>query len=315
MKARRIFAMLAIGAPAVFFPVVAARAQAAPAEQGDAAYGAYQRGHFLTAFAEATKRAQSDPKAMTLLGELYANGLGVGRDDGTAARWYQLAATRGDRDAVFALAMFKFQGRAGPRDRDQAAKLLAQAANLGHPAAAYDLALLYLQGEQFPQDFKRAAELFGIGSRAGNAVAQYALATLYKEGRGVPKDEREAMRLMQLSAVGGNNDAMVEFGIAQFNGAGTARDEAAAAKLLLNAARGGSPIAQNRMARILSAGRGLPVNPSEAIKWHLVAKANGVGDPELDIFANKQKPEDRAAGEKAAQLWLSTTRLTPITPP
>ena len=45
----------------------------------DPAFGAFQRGYYLTAFNEATKRidASGDPKAMTLLGELYANGFGV----------------------------------------------------------------------------------------------------------------------------------------------------------------------------------------------------------------------------------------------
>ncbi len=54
------------------------------ADQGnvDVAYGAFQRGFYLTAFNEASKRAQqNDPAAMTLLGEIYAQGLGVGRDD------------------------------------------------------------------------------------------------------------------------------------------------------------------------------------------------------------------------------------------
>ncbi|HEY1311227.1 MAG TPA: tetratricopeptide repeat protein, partial [Pseudolabrys sp.] len=94
----------------------------------DLAYGAFQRGQYLTALNEATKRAQqNDPAAMTLLGEIYAQGLGVGRDDSKAAQWYKLAASNGDRDAMFALAMFNLQGRAGARDRDGAARLLMEA--------------------------------------------------------------------------------------------------------------------------------------------------------------------------------------------
>lgn len=64
---------------------------AAPGPDADIAFGAYQRGMFMTAFAEAAKRAQQkDTAAMTLLGELYANGLGVGRDDIKAAQWYKI---------------------------------------------------------------------------------------------------------------------------------------------------------------------------------------------------------------------------------
>ena len=72
-----------------------------------------------------------------------------------AAQWYKLAAAKGDRDAMFALAMFNFQGRAGARNLSEAARLLEVSAKLGHAGAAYDLGLLYLQGQQFVQDFKR----------------------------------------------------------------------------------------------------------------------------------------------------------------
>ena len=213
------------------------------ADQGniDLAYGAFQRGHYLTAFNEASKRAQqNDPAAMTLLGEIYAQGLGVGRDDSKAAQWYKMAAAKGDRDALFALAMFNFQGRATTKNLEEAARLLEAAAKLGHAGAAYDLGLLYLQGQQFPQDIKRAGELFALAAEGGNSEAQYALATLYKEGRGVPKDMRKAMLLMQQASVAGNLDAMVEFAIALFNGEGVNKDEAAAAQLFLKAAHLGN---------------------------------------------------------------------------
>src|SRR5689334_17527827 len=131
----------------------------------DLAYGAFQRGFYLTAFNEATKRAQqNDPAAMTLLGELYAQGLGIGRDDSKAAQWYKLAAAKGDRDALFALAMFNYQGRAGPRNTDETVRLLDAAAKLGHAGAAYDLGLLSLQGKDVPQDLRRAGELFATGA-------------------------------------------------------------------------------------------------------------------------------------------------------
>jgi TPR repeat protein len=111
---------------------------------------------------------------------------------------------------------------------------------------------------------------------------------------------------MQQAAAAANLDAMVEFGIAQYNGTGVTKNEPAAVKMLQSAARRGSPIAQNRLARILSAGRGAPANPVDAMKWHIVAKAEGRGDPELDAFMAKQKQEDRDAAEKAAKRWLAT---------
>ena len=145
-------------------PAAPAAPAAAPNKNGpqpDLPYGAYQRGYFTTAFSLATKQVEykADPRAMTLLGEIYAQGLGLPQNDQKAAEWYKLAADRGDRDAMFALAMFRLAGRAGPRDRDASAKYLAAAAKLGHALAAYDLALLYIEGQLFPQDFARGSAL------------------------------------------------------------------------------------------------------------------------------------------------------------
>jgi len=289
-----------IGAPALAQP-----AKPSPASGIDTVFGAYQRGYFITAFNGATDlAAKNDPQAMTMLGELYANGLGVGRDDDKAAQWYQRAADRGDPQAMFALAIFRFSGRGGPQDHAAGIKLFESAAGLGNFFAAYNLGLLYLRGQDVPQDFKRAADLFQLSARGGVPEAQYALATLYKDGRGVAQSDAEAMRLMRQAALGDNLDAMVEFSIAQFNGNGTAKDEVAATALMRKAALRGSPIAQNRLAHILSAGRGVPANPVEAMKWHLIARSDGRGDPDLDQYMGSQKQEDRTAAEKAATRWL-----------
>ena len=148
-----------------------------------------------------------------------------------------------------------------------------------------------------PSYFRSAAD-------QGNPDAQYALASLYKEGKGVAKDLAEAARLLGAAALAQHPDAETEYAIALFNGSGVAKDEAQAAALFRKAALHGSPIAQNRLAHILAAGRGTPANPTEAIKWHLIAKAGGNGDPSLDRFAAEQTPEVRAAAQRAAQPWL-----------
>jgi TPR repeat protein len=290
-------------------------APAAPGEEGDLAYGAFQRGLYLTAFKEAMRRVdeRNDPKAMTLLGELYADGLGIPNDDKKAAEWYRLAAARGDREAMFALAMFRLVGRAGPRDRQEAARLMAAAAKLGHVVAAYDLGLLYLEGKLFPQDFARAAELFHIAAQAGNPQAQYALATFYKEGRGgLQKDEREAARLVGAAALAGYTDAEIEYAIALFNGTGVAKNEAAAFKYLYKASRKGSAVAQSRLAFMYATGRGVKADPVEAARWHTIARAGGNNDQFLDDFMRKMSPADRAAGEDKAKPWIA--RMRPIGP-
>ena len=79
----------------------------------DLAYGAYQRGQYVTAFREATKRIEANPKdaaAMTLLGELYNQGLGVKQDPVKAAEWYRLAAAQNDAAAMSSLGLMALAG-------------------------------------------------------------------------------------------------------------------------------------------------------------------------------------------------------------
>ena len=111
------------------------RARAFEDPNVDLVYGAYQRGLYKTAFDLATTRAQynGDPKAMTMLGELYANALGVKRDYAKAAEWYQRAADAGDREGMFALAMMRLSGRGGPTNREEAVKLLASVGQTRQP--------------------------------------------------------------------------------------------------------------------------------------------------------------------------------------
>ncbi len=113
---------------------------------------------------------------------------------------------------------------------------------------------------------------------------------------------------MAQAALADNTDAQLEYAIALFNGAGVARNETVAAAFLKKAAHKGNPVAQNRLANILTIGRGLPADPVEALKWHIVAKAGGISDIPLDSFSQNQPAEVRTAAEKAAKPWLDAIK-------
>ena len=51
-------------------------------------------------------------------------------------------------------------------------------------------------------------------------------------------------------------------------------------------------------------GQGAPVDKIEGLKWHLVAKTAGKGDPMLDKELGDLSPQDRAKVEAAARKWL-----------
>jgi TPR repeat protein len=114
----------------------------------------------------------------------------------------------------------------------------------------------------------------------------------------------QAVQLWAQAAQADNVDAMVEYAIALYNGDGVAANQPAAAALFRKAAIKGNPIAQDRLARILATGNGVPANPVEATKWHLVSVAAGETDRALDDFVAKLDATSRNAGQKAAQPWI-----------
>ena len=179
------------------------------AEEPDFAYGDYQRGRYVAAFREATRRVEqkSDPKSMTLLAELYADGLGVPNDDKKAAEWYRLAAARGDREAMFALAMFKMTGRGGPADRPERSDCSKRRSSSAKSSRPTTWRCSISKASRCRGMSNRAAELMTMAAKAGHPEAQYALATFYKEGRGVPKDLEEAARLLGIGARGQHRSA------------------------------------------------------------------------------------------------------------
>ena len=161
-----------------------AAAPAKPAPKPDLAYGAYQRGLYVTAFREADARLRADPSdaaAMTLIGELYSQGLGVKQDPADAAAWYRLAAARGSAHAMAALGMMSIEGRGMPRDARAAREWLEKAAAKKEPLASYNLALVLLDRGS-DEDIARAGKLLAVAAEAEIADAQHSLGVMYARG-------------------------------------------------------------------------------------------------------------------------------------
>ncbi len=278
----------------------------------DAAYGAYQAGHYRRALAEALKRIEadsSDAAAMTLIGELYRQGLGVPPDQKVATEWYERAETRGDINAAFALATQLLDDKSGKRDPARAGALLEKAAKAGHPAANYNLAIALLAANR-EEDDKRAVACLEIAAKAQVGDALYALGVLAKQGRGMPANEEAAARWMKQASAAGNVPGEVEYAIMLFNGTGVDKNEAAAASLFRRAAWQGNPIAQNRLAKLYQFGLGIAPDTIEAAAWHLAARSQGLKDAALDDLFERLKPEQQARAARMAAGRISSAVLT-----
>jgi len=274
----------------------------------DLAFGAYQRGYYQTAMQEAMKRVDVDKRdaaAMTLIGELQAQGLGVPENPAEAVRWYRLAAALGDKNAQFSLGLALLTGKGVAKDVAAATALFEKAAAQDHPGAWYNLGVIALEGNGVASDFIKAGQDFRRGAELGYPDAEYSLGLLYREGRGVDKDMQQAAIWLRRAAEGDYLPAQVEYGIMIFNGAeGVRANEAEGAKWLLRAANRGNPVAENRVARLLFAGRGLSEDRVEAMKWHILATSAGLRDPWLDTESEKLTPAERLKVQQVLRIFL-----------
>ena len=259
------------------------------------------------------------PNAMTLLGELYANGFGVARDDNKAAEWYRLAAERGDRDAMFALAMFNIGGRAGAVDRDEAAQLLAD----GGQARPRRRRL-----RPRPALSRRPAVPAGFRPRRRTVPHRRRRPAIRKRNTRWRRSTRRAAasprtpprpracwrrpRLPTTSTPRSNTR------IALFNGTGVAKDEAAAAALLQQGRAARAARSRRTASRTFwRSGRGLQADP---VAGHQMAPDRQGRRRQRHsarrVHAQKQKPEVRTAGrEGGAALARGDQGIALLTPP
>lgn len=270
----------------------------------DPAYTAFDLGRYLTALSLAeAAAAKGEPQAHTLIGRIHAEGLGIGQNLHTAAQWYAKAAELGDTEGAFAVGVLLVQGRGVEKDLVLGARYLEAAAAKGHALAVYNLALLFLRGEGKPENPMRAFRLMEYAAEKGVVSAQYDLGTLYATGSGTTANVFEAARWIGRAALAGHPEAEVEYGILLFKGHGAAPDPVRGAHFFASAARKGNPIGQNRFARCLTHGAGVEKSLPEAAKWHLIAKAAGVEDKDLDQMVARLGRADRLAAEQAAHAW------------
>ncbi|MEZ4630461.1 MAG: bifunctional trypsin-like peptidase domain-containing/SEL1-like repeat protein [Deinococcales bacterium] len=151
--------------PSITIPPTAAKPQTpAPSAQPQSleaqvesarnlAIQSYDRGDYRTALNIFSQLADPqggirDVQSQSYLGVMYANGEGVSQDYTQAYKWYQLAASQGDLNALNNMGLMLALGEGVEEDIDTAIKLFNVAAELGHQGARENLMLVLnaLQG-------------------------------------------------------------------------------------------------------------------------------------------------------------------------
>ena len=272
----------------------------APSSPTAEAYGAFQRGYYLSAMRLAEPLANlGDPAAQTLLGEIYARGLGVGRDEKESARWYGIAAKAGVAEAQFRYALLLLEGKVVERDDATARDLMKAAADAGNPLAAFNYGQMLIQSAP-TGGFAEALSYFRRAADKNVPDAEYALSQLHAYGKGVEKDDAKARQWLTEAARSGHDLAQIELGIWLINGRGGAADPAEGFLWLKGAAERGNPIAVNRVAHLYKDGIGTARDRAEAAKWTVLARRASNSDAGLDGWFRGLPEVDQKAALEAA---------------
>lgn len=268
----------------------------------DDAYGAFQRGFYLTAMELALPRAQSgDAAAQTLVAELFEQGLGVKRDRKQAAFWYKQSAEGGDPAGMFKYALLLMDGRQVERDRKKADEYMKRAADAGNPSAQFNYGQMLVADTPGENGLRAALPYYEKSAEQGIADAQYALSQLYSNLQGLPPEKTSRAREWLLRAArAGYDTAQLDLGIWLVNGVAGDRDYEAGFRWLKRAADGGNVVAQNRLAYLYINALGTRPDPVEAAKWFVLSRRAGLNDAGLEDFYLGLTDEQQKAAISAA---------------
>ena len=140
------------------------------------------------------------------LGRMYAEGLGIERDDERAAELFRWAADKGDATSQYNLGRMYQEGAGVTQSETESISWLEQSAAQGFADAQNHLGTIY--NNRSTPDFELAKDWYWLASQQGHAHAQYNLGVLYFNGQGVEVDYQRAYLWILLSSLGGHELAI-----------------------------------------------------------------------------------------------------------
>jgi len=259
------------------------------------------------AFLETKVKAdQGDAAAQYYLGNMYANGQGVAKDDSEAVKWYRKAADQGLAEAQYNLGVAYGNGQGVVRDAAEAVKWYRKAAEQGLHEAQRSLGFYFeFGGGGIEKDSAEAAKWYRKAAEQGNSEAQFNLANLYRTGDGVVKDAVEAAKWMRKAAEQGDAFAQFTLGSMYSQGEGVSKDDGEAVKWFRLAAEQGNDFGQYCLWLSYATGDGVVKDFTEAYKWLLLARARGnaLAKVLMERFEKMLTPDQRAEGQRLAREW------------
>jgi len=250
-----------------------------------------------------------DAAGQVSLGNLYAKGDGVMKDEVEAVKWYRKAAEQGRLNAQFYLGQMYDNGQGVPEDDAMAVKWYRKAAEQGAGWAQYHLGLMFKDGHGVLKDDTEAVKWFrkaatGQLEHSPITFAQVELGRMYANGQGVLKDDAEALKWLREASDHYNHEAQFYLGRMYANGQGVLRDMVKAEDLFFKASLGGNIEVQLTLGSMYATGDGVAMDEHSAATLFRKAaeQGNAVAQKNLGIMYARGKGVLRDEAE--AVKWL-----------
>lgn len=217
-----------------------------------------------------------NPYAALKLGNAYAEGVGLARDDAKAVEWWRRAAQENNVEAKYRLGKAYLEGKGVPQDDGKAAEWLKQAASEGNVHAQYLLGRMYHEGYAVAQDQELAKDWLSRAATQGHSEAINLLHVVNSFIKSITMVSAESYEALHEKAEQGDPHAQYELGLRYENGAlDVNRDPAKALKWLTRAASNGNLLAMHKLARVYARGElGVAKDPVKADYWR--RRAGGI---------------------------------------
>ncbi len=250
----------------------------------------YEKGQYETAVQLLSQTSiRKNPEAQTMLGELYANGLGVEKNIGMAIQHLSRASDHNSH-AAFLLGTLFEKGDDVPENLNQAIRWYKRSAKRGDKDATNRLGILLATGKGIEKNPEKARQYFEKSVQSGLFKANANLAWLYHCGIGTCKDELKAFMLTSKAAAKKCPAAQYNLALSYRYGFGTEKDNAKAMKWYRQSALCGQGEAILALIDILQNGQlGEKINMKEVLYWQEEAK-NILSNPPSDYLIYPENP-------------------------
>ena len=246
----------------------------------------YNANAYDSAFNRFSRAAsQGHTRAQVYLAFMYANGLGIPKDEAMAIEYWKMAARQGD-----AIAQNNLTSR-GISDWGSAAnvqmppppqapapqKPLPKTPTVQAARPSDDAQKLYNEGVSFynAQNYSSALNRFTRAAELGHVIALFYIGIMYEKGDGVNRNFKHALELYHKAAEQGYAVAQYDLGVIYSIGDGVTQDDNRAVYWYNKSADQGYPLAQNNLGIMYEAGRGVPKNEAMAIEFYRMAAEQG----------------------------------------